>query len=205
MITYTKETQEKLTPDNALQILKEGNARFIQKKREDRDYLKQVSITASGQAPYAAVLSCIDSRVPVEIVFDQGIGDLFSTRVAGNIINADVLGSIEYACKVAGSKLVLIMGHTSCGAVNAACQGVELGNITELLSKIQPAVNTIKGKVDNFNADHFNFVSTENVHHSAKSIREQSSILKEMEANGEIKILGATYDVGSGKVNFYEV
>ena len=200
MKTLTKDIQEKISPADALTILKEGNIRFIKNLQIERDLQKQVSETSTGQYPFAVVLSCIDSRVPVELVFDQGIGDIFSTRVAGNIINEDVLGSIEYSCKVAGSKIVVVMGHTKCGAVTAACKNVELGNITSLLSKIKPAIEVIKEKgiEDNFVEN----VSIQNVKLSIEGIRKSSPILFEMEKAGEIEIVGASYDVSTGKVNF---
>ena len=144
MSTLTKEIQDSISPNRAVEMLKEGNQRFLDKNELDRDLHLQVSQTSSGQFPYAVVLSCIDSRVPVELVLDQGVGDIFSARVAGNIINEDILGSIEYACGVAGSKAILVLGHTKCGAVTAACKDVELGNITALLSKVKPAIANIK-------------------------------------------------------------
>lgn len=197
MITQTKETQSNITPSSALEMLKEGNQRFLNKSQEERDLNEQVNITSGGQAPFAVVLGCIDSRVPVEVVFDQGIGDVFAARVAGNIVNEDVLGSMEYACKVAGSKLVLVMGHTKCGAVTSACQGVELGNITPLLAKIKPAVEASS------NIEDVDAVAKLNVEMTIERIRKESSILKEMEDNGEIKMVGAMYSVDSGKVTFY--
>lgn len=200
MNAQTKESQDKLTASDAIQLLKEGNNRFVAHMEVNRDLLKQVDQTSAGQFPFAAVLSCIDSRVPVELVFDQGIGDVFSARVAGNIVNEDVLGSIEYACKVAGSKAIVVLGHSKCGAVTAACKGVELGNITALLSKIQPAVNEIKPTVDDFTADAIETVSIANVKHSIANIRKDSPILAEMEENGDIQIIGAIYQVDSGKV-----
>lgn len=144
MSTLTKEIQDSITPNRAVEMLKEGNQRFLDKNEQNRDLHIQVQNTSDGQFPYAVVLSCIDSRVPVELVFDQGVGDIFSARVAGNIINEDILGSIEYACGVAGSKAILVLGHTKCGAVTSACKGVELGNITALLSKVKPAIANIK-------------------------------------------------------------
>ncbi len=150
------------------------------------------------------ILSCIDSRVPAELVFDQGIGDVFSVRVAGNIINEDILGSMEYACKVAGSKIVVVMGHTKCGAVTSACKHIELGNITPLLNKIKPAVTLIEAKNGDMNAEAIEEVSVENVKISISRIREESPILAEMERNGEIEIVGAMYDVSSGNVEFFE-
>ena len=202
MKAQTKESQDKLTAAAAIQILKDGNDRFVASNKAERNLLEQVGDTSGGQYPFAAVLSCIDSRVPAEIVFDQGIGDIFSARVAGNIINEDILGSIEYACKVAGSKAIVVLGHSKCGAVTAACKGVELGNITALLSKIQPAVNEIKPTVDEFTPEAIETVSEANVKHSIENIRKESPILAEMESNGEIEIVGAIYHVESGKVSW---
>ena len=202
METLTKEIQTNITPDNAITRLKDGNNRFVNNNMLSRSYDKQVEITAEGQAPFAVILSCIDSRVPVETIFDQGIGDLFSTRVAGNIVNEDVLGSLEYSCKVAGSKLVLVLGHTKCGAVTAACNNVELGNITSLLNKIQPAVKSINISNTKMDENKIEEVSILNVKNSIENIRKNSSILAEMERNGEIEIVGATYSVGNGTVNF---
>lgn len=202
MITQTKETQSALTPATALQMLKDGNKRFLANSEVSRSLLTQVSETQGGQFPFAVVLSCIDSRVPVELVLDQGIGDLFSIRVAGNVVNEDVLGSAEYACKVAGSKVVVVMGHSKCGAVTAACQGVELGNITPLLAKIQPAVASIKSENVELDGEGIEKVVERNVTFSADQIRKESSILAEMESAGEITIIEAMYDVASGKVDF---
>ena len=199
MKALTKVLQEKMSPAVALNSLLEGNKRFTQQLQLNRDLMSQVSDTATGQFPFAAILSCIDSRVPAEIVFDQGIGDLFSVRVAGNVVNEDVLGSLEYACKVAGSKLVLVMGHTKCGAVTAACENVELGNITSLLAKIKPAIalsenNSSSGAISVEN------VSVKNVGISIETLRKESPILAEMEQQGLIQIVGAIYDVASGIV-----
>jgi len=202
MKAFTKETQSALTPATALDLLKEGNARFVKKMNASRDLHEQVSDTSGGQYPFAAVLSCIDSRVPVELVFDQGIGDIFSARVAGNISNEDILGSIEYACKVAGSKVVMVLGHTSCGAVTSACKGVELGNITALLSKIQPAVQKVTGGSGDTSADTVQKVVETNVLLTMDKMREDSPILAEMEQNGEIQIVGAIYSVQDGSVSY---
>jgi carbonic anhydrase len=203
MKALTKSTQEQITPTAALQMLIDGNARFVQNKMIQRDLQEQIADTSEGQFPFAAILSCIDSRVPAEIVFDQGIGDVFSARVAGNIVNEDVLGSIEYACKVAGSKIVVVMGHTKCGAVTAACNNVELGNITALLSKIKPAVVAAsKGKL--MNDETIELVSVQNVRLSMANIREESPILAEMEQEGDILIVGAVYNVSSGEISFLE-
>ena len=192
MKAQTKETQASLTPDKALEILKEGNKRFTKNSKADRDLLEQVKDTQGGQYPFAVILSCIDSRVPAEIVFDQGIGDVFSARVAGNIVDEDIIGSIEYGCKVAGSKLVLVLGHTSCGAVKGACDNVELGNITSLVSKIKPAVAAVKEPTDeslrnSSNIEFVNEVSKTNVHHTLDNLRKQSPLLSEMENDGSIK------------------
>lgn len=202
MKAFTKETQSALTPASALELLKEGNARFVKKMQVNRDLHEQVSDTSGGQYPFAAVLSCIDSRVPVELVFDQGIGDIFSARVAGNISNEDILGSIEYACKVAGSKVVMVLGHTSCGAVTAACKGVELGNITALLSKIQPAVAKVTGGSGDHSAETVQQVVETNVLLTMDKMREDSPILAEMEEAGEIQIVGAVYSVQDGSVSY---
>lgn len=204
MKTQTKYTQDSLTSKDALEILVEGNNRFVQNLKVQRNLQDQVFETSKGQFPFAVILSCIDSRVPAELVFDQGIGDIFSVRVAGNIVNEDVLGSIEYACKVAGSKIVVVMGHTKCGAVTAACKNVELGNITSLLSKISPAVSLIKAKNGLIDDDAIEEVSKVNMKFSIDRIREESPILAEMESKGEIEIIGAMYDVSNGQVEFFE-
>jgi len=204
MKTHTKVTQANLTPQMAHQILVEGNERFVQNVKAQRNLQDQVLETSEGQFPFAVILSCIDSRVPAELVFDQGIGDVFSTRVAGNIINEDILGSMEYACKVAGSKIVVVLGHTKCGAVTAACKNVELGNITTLLDKIKPAVGVIKSKKDVTTDEAIEEVSIVNVQLSIDRIRKESPILAEMEKNNEIEIVGALYDVSNGKVDFLE-
>ena len=199
MSTLTKEIQDSISPNRAVEMLKEGNQRFLDKKELDRDLHLQVSQTSSGQFPYAVVLSCIDSRVPVELVLDQGVGDIFSARVAGNIINEDILGSIEYACGVAGSKAILVLGHSKCGAVTAACKGVELGNITALLSKVKPAIANIKQRDGEVEVEE---VTKANVHQSIKEIREKSSILADLETEGKIKIVGAVYHVEDGRVSY---
>ena len=201
METFTKELQENMSPQAAIDRLKEGNKRFVDRKKAKRDLLLQMDQTSTGQFPFAALLSCIDSRVPAELVFDQGIGDVFNVRVAGNIVNRDVLGSLEYSCKVAGSKVIVVLGHTKCGAVTAACNGVELGNITHLLSKIQPAVKSVmKGDPDPKTIEE---VALKNIELSIERIRDESPILAEMEENGNIMIIGAVYDVSSGVVCFF--
>lgn len=203
MKTQTRVTQENLTPQKAHEILVEGNKRFVQNVKAQRNLQDQVEETSEGQYPFAVILSCIDSRVPVELVFDQGIGDVFSVRVAGNIVNEDVLGSMEYACKVAGSKIVVVMGHTKCGAVNAACNNVELGNITALLHKITPAVRIIKKTEAPLDSDAIEEVAVQNIKLSIERIRKESPLLFEMEQEGQIEIVGALYDVSSGQVDFF--
>lgn len=198
-----KTKQDQLKPDEVLNDLMDGNKRFTENKMYQRDYSAQIEKTSGGQWPQAVVLGCIDSRVPVETIFDQGVGDIFTARVAGNFENKDILGSMEYSCKVAGSKLVLVLGHEACGAVKAACDNVELGNITHLLSNIKPAVETTKtdgdrsSKNDSFVAG----VVENNVKLTMDRIREKSPILKEMEDNGEIKIVGGVYSISTGKVS----
>ncbi|MGB1646804.1 MAG: carbonic anhydrase family protein [Crocinitomicaceae bacterium] len=199
MSTITKEIQDGISPDRAIEMLKEGNQRFLNKNETERDLHVQVNQTSGGQFPYAAVLSCIDSRVPVELTFDQGIGDIFSARVAGNIINEDILGSIEYACGVAGSKAILVLGHTKCGAVTAACQGVELGNITALLSKVKPAIKEVQDRTGQLEVEE---VTKSNVNQSIQEIREKSALLADLEKEGKIKIVGAVYHVEDGRVTF---
>ena len=199
MSTLTKEIQDSISQNKAVEMLKEGNQRFLDKNVQDRDLHIQVQNTSDGQFPYAVVLSCIDSRVPVELVFDQGVGDIFSARVAGNIINEDILGSIEYACGVAGSKAILVLGHTKCGAVTSACKGVELGNITALLSKVKPAIANVQERDGEVEVEE---VTKANVHQSIKEIREKSSILADLETEGKIKIVGAVYHVEDGRVTY---
>ncbi len=205
--TQTAESQASLSSDDALQMLKEGNNRFVNGNRLSRNLNDQVSETSSGQYPFAAVVSCIDSRIPTEIIFDQGIGDIFNARIAGNFMNEDILGSLEFACKLAGSKVVVIMGHTSCGAVKGACDKAELGNLTQMLSKITPAVDAIDTPPDtdrsSKNLDFVNQVALKNVELTVDAIKNQSPVLMEMYQNGEIDIVGAMYDVSSGKVTFH--
>ena len=204
MDALNKETQSAITPDKALELLKEGNERFVSGNMLNRDLNKQVGQTGGGQWPFAVVLGCIDSRVPAELVFDQGIGDIFNARVAGNFSNTDILGSIEYGCKVAGSKLVVVLGHEGCGAVKGACDGVELGNITALLSNLKDAVSSVEedGDRSSANADFVSRVVSQNVDFTVDDLRADSPILMEMEKNGEIKIVGAVYDVATGKVTW---
>ncbi len=200
----TKSIQEALTPHGVLQDLMEGNSRFINNDMQSIDHASLVEQTVTGQYPKAVILSCIDSRVPVEVVFDQAIGDVFVARVAGNFENTDILGSMEYACKVAGSKLILVLGHESCGAVKAACDEVELGNITSMLSNIMPAVRKaseeVEGEMNSFNAEFVKRSIENNVLLTMDRIRMKSPILKEMEENGEIAIKGAVYQLSNGEV-----
>ena len=200
----TKDVQDQLTPQSVLADLMEGNQRFISGDTQSIDNKALVEQTVGGQFPKAVVLSCIDSRVPVETVLDQAIGDVFVARVAGNFENVDILGSMEYSCKVAGSKLVLVLGHEACGAVKAACDGVELGNITHLLSNILPAVKQsaveVEGEANSSNNEFVAKTVENNVKLTIERIRERSPILKEMEDKGEINIVGGVYMLSSGKV-----
>ena len=205
MRTHTKESQENMTPETALQYLKEGNIRFVNNLKTNRNLLDQVNETSSGQFPFATILSCIDSRVSAELVFDQGLGDIFSIRIAGNIVNDDILGSMEFACKVAGSKLIVVLGHTRCGAVNGAVANVKLGNLTGLLKKIEPAIESVKEKIEiNIKDDSFmNAVVNQNVSNAAKAIISKSEILSQMVSDGEIAIAEGSYNVDTGKVDFF--
>ena len=207
MKAQTKETQASMTPDKSIAYLKEGNIRFKNNLSSNRNLLEQVEDTKKGQFPFATILSCIDSRIPAEMVFDQGIGDLFSIRIAGNFINDDILGSMEFACKLAGSKVVVVLGHTSCGAVKGACDGAELGKLTGMLDKIKPAVEAVhkpseRSQRTSENLDFVNEVATKNVAFSIDGIRSGSDVLSALESNGDIKIVGAMYDVANGKVTF---
>ena len=208
MKAHTKETQQRMTPEKALEELKKGNERFQKNRKADRDLLEQVSDTSKGQYPFATILSCIDSRVSSELIFDQGVGDIFSARVAGNFVNTDILGSMEFACKLAGTKLILVLGHTSCGAVKGACDNARLGNLTAMLANIIPAVEEVKEPSDpqkrnSSNLDFVNDVAKKNVELTIERIRRQSPILAEMEEHGEIAIKGGMYDISSGAVTFY--
>ncbi|HNY54157.1 MAG TPA: carbonic anhydrase family protein [Chitinophagales bacterium] len=207
MKTINKETQESITPRKALNLLKEGNLRFMYNLKANRDLLQQANDTRDGQWPFAIILSCIDSRTSAELIFDQGLGDIFSVRIAGNIVNTDILGSMEFACKVAGSKLIVVLGHSKCGAVKGACDHVEMGNLTELLSKIQPAVYQEKNTQNDRNSENSVFVENVaaiNVKRSVKNIIERSFILEQMVEKGEIGVIGAMHNIETGKVEFYE-
>lgn len=210
MKAHTKETQATMTPAKALQFLKEGNLRFQNNLKANRNLLEQVNETADGQFPFATILSCIDSRVSAELVFDQGLGDIFSIRIAGNFINQDILGSMEFACKLAGTKLLVVLGHTSCGAIKGACDHARMGHLTSLLAKIEPAVIAVKEPKDeelrnSKNSDFVDSVAEMNVHLALENIRSQSKILSDMEKMGEIAIVGGMYDLSAGGVSFFDV
>lgn len=209
MRAHTLETQATTTPAKALQFLKEGNARFVNNLRVSRDLLQQANETRDGQWPFAVVLSCIDSRTSAELIFDQGLGDIFSVRIAGNVVNTDIIGSLEFACKVAGSKLIVVLGHTNCGAIKGACDHIELGNLTELLSKVQPSVymetETLDPKKRNSkNSNFVENVTSLNVRHSVRSIINRSYILEQMLEKGEIAIIGGKHHLDTGIVEFFD-
>ena len=206
MQTLTKEMQNATTPLMALEILKKGNDRFINNLKANRNLLQQANETSDGQHPFAVILSCIDSRTSAELIFDQGLGDVFSVRIAGNIINEDILGSMEFGCKVAGAKIIVVLGHIKCGAVRGACDHVEMGNLTALLSKILPAVYDEKTEV-NRNSGNNEFVekvAAINVTRTVHAIMERSAILKEMIEAGEIGIAGGIHDITTGEVSFFD-
>ena len=209
MRTHTEESQSLLTPEHALEILKEGNGRFQANLKANRNLLQQVNETRAGQWPFAVVLSCIDSRTSVELVFDQGLGDVFSVRIAGNFVNDDILGSMEFACRVAGSKLIVVLGHSQCGAIKGACDDVKLGHLTGLLAKLKPAVTSTAAKHpaphDSANGDFVQAVATNNVERTVADIKARSSVLREMLERHEIGIVGGMYDVESGVVQFDEL
>jgi carbonic anhydrase len=207
MKTLTKEMQNAITPAMALELLKKGNDRFVNNLKVNRNLLEQANETSDGQHPFAVILSCIDSRTSAELIFDQGLGDIFSVRIAGNIINEDILGSMEFACKVAGSKFIVVLGHTKCGAIRGACDHVEMGNLTALLAKIQPAVYDEKAETQDRSSANPVFVenvSVINVKRTVRAVMERSPILKEMIEAGQIGIVGGIYDVGNGKVDFFD-
>ena len=208
MKAHTRETQATMTPEKALEFLKQGNVRFQSNLKANRNLLEQVNDTAEGQFPFATILSCIDSRVSAELVFDQGLGDIFSIRIAGNFVNQDILGSMEFACKLAGTKLIVVLGHTSCGAIKGACDHARMGNLTTLINKIEPAVYAVdepeeKAQRNSSNLEFVDAVSKKNVEMALENVRNQSVILHEMEEKGEIKIVGAMYDISTGEVEFY--
>lgn len=205
METMNDQDRAELTPQSALQRLMDGNRRFVDGQPAQRDLLKQVEGTKDGQWPFAAILSCIDSRVPAEIVFDQGVGDVFSARIAGNFVNDDILGSLEFACKVAGSKLIVVLGHRHCGAVKGACDGVELGHLTGLLTNLRPAIDAVDDPADpaertSANPAFVQAVARANVERTVAAITERSAVLRELRDAGSIDVVGAMYDVESGAV-----
>ncbi|MBK7935988.1 MAG: carbonic anhydrase [Lewinellaceae bacterium] len=207
MKVHTSETQASITPAKALEFLKEGNLRFVNNLKVNRNLLQQANDTREGQWPFAVILSCIDSRTSAELIFDQGLGDIFSIRIAGNVVNTDILGSLEFACKVAGSKLIVVLGHTNCGAIKGACDHVEMGNLTELLSKIQPAVyeetETIESnKRNSGNPEFVENVTTLNIKRSVKAIVNRSYILEQLIEKGEVAIIGAKHNLETGLVDF---
>jgi len=207
MKAHTKETQLEMTPEKALAALKEGNARFQNNQKVTRDLMEQVKDTSGGQYPFATILSCIDSRVSAELIFDQGIGDIFSVRIAGNFTNPDILGSMEFACKLAGTKLIVVLGHTACGAVKGACDSARLGNLSGLIEKIELAVEAVKEPADpalrnSSNSQFVDEVAQKNVQMTIENIRLDSPVLAEMEAEGAIQIVGAMYDIKTGAVHF---
>ncbi|HYE56340.1 MAG TPA: carbonic anhydrase family protein [Chitinophagaceae bacterium] len=202
MRTHGKEFLENLTPTAAYEVLKEGNQRFINNLKINRNLLQQVNETAGGQHPFAVVLSCMDSRTSVELIFDQGLGDIFSIRIAGNVVNEDILGSIEYACKVVGSKLIVVLGHTRCGAIKGACQEVKMGNLTGLLTKVQPAIDRSRSYRDEDDSVYVEKVGYANVLNSMEEILEKSPIINELYQQGQIGIVGGIYSVENGRVHF---
>jgi carbonic anhydrase len=197
-----------MTPELALELLKEGNARFINGLSANRDLLRKVQETKDGQKPFAAILSCMDSRAPAELIFDQGIGDIFNIRIAGNVISPYVLGSLEYAIAVAGSKLILVMGHTNCGAIKGACDNVKMGNLTHLLDQIQDSVKKESSVLEDRNGSNIEFVnkvSKLNVHHSISQMLDRSEVIGEHVEQGKISIVAAMYDIATGQVAFEHV
>jgi len=206
MKTLTKEMQEAITPAIALHLLQEGNKRFVNNLKVNRNLLQQANETSDGQHPFAIILSCIDSRTSAELIFDQGLGDVFSVRIAGTIINEDILGSMEFACKVAGAKIIVVLGHSKCGAIKGACDHVEMGSLTALLSKIQPAVSAEKTIIENRNSSNEEFVekvTTINIQRTVHAVIERSPILKELVKTGECGIIGGNHDISTGEVSFY--
>ncbi len=206
MRTQTREIQANLTPEKAYEILREGNRRFVSNLRFNRNLLQQVNETSEGQHPFAIVLSCIDSRTSAELIFDQGLGDIFSARVAGNVINNDILGSMEFACKVAGAKLIVVLGHSRCGAIKGACNHVEMGHLTGLLGKIGPALHAVRQQGgDDCGPDELvERVAIQNMRHQMRSILERSPIIEHLWQDGQVGIVGGMYAVETGDVHFSE-
>lgn len=212
MITLTKEMRDALTPETSIELLKKGNRRFVNNLNLNRNLLNQVNETSEGQNPFAFILSCIDSRTSAELIFDQGLGDIFSCRIAGNILNEDILGSIEFACKIGGAKLVMVLGHTECSAIKGACSNVKMGNLTNLLKKIEPSVKFVRSNSEDqnhYHEDHQKYydftdeVSSQNVKNTMKQIPERSPIIKDLIDNKKIALIGGMYDISSGVVEFY--
>ncbi len=205
MRLHNIEDQKSITPELALSFLKEGNKRFIANLKAHSSLLEQVNETKAGQFPFAIILSCIDSRTSAELIFDQGLGDIFSVRIAGNILNEDIIGSMEFACKLAGSKLIVVLGHSHCGAITGACNGTELGHLTNLLSKVKPSIEYVKEHHQDLeltSKEGVDMVAFHNVEHTIEHILDQSDVLKEMHDKGEIGIVGAFYKVETGEVDF---
>jgi len=207
MRTLTKEMQAQLKPAKALQLLKEGNQRFVNNLKINRNLLQQVNETATGQYPFAFILSCIDSRTSAELIFDQGLGDIFSCRIAGNVLNNDILGSMEFACKVAGSKIIVVLGHTKCGAIKGACDNINMGNLSTLLAKVKPAIEAANSNTANQSTDNIAFVEKVaklNVDLVLQQIPRRSPIIAELIQIGEVALVGGMYNVETGLVEFYE-
>lgn len=205
MSTQTKQSQSALTPREALQLLKDGNARFLANRHADRNLLEQVKETATGQFPFAVILSCIDSRVSAELTFDQGVGDIFSVRIAGNVLNEDILGSMEFACQLANSKLIAVVGHSSCGAIKGACANAELGHLTGLLAKVSPVIKSVQAAGDVPEDKLVQRVAEANVEHVVSAIQQQSPVLAGLIESGSIGLVGGMYSVESGAVEFGEL
>jgi carbonic anhydrase len=203
MYTHNKASQDSITPNQAIEFLIEGNKRFVSNLKMNRNLLQQVNATKDGQHPFAVILSCIDSRTSAELIFDQGLGDIFSIRIAGNIVNDDILGSIEFACKIAGAKAIVVLGHTSCGAVKGACDHAEMGHLTGLVNKIKPAVLNIEKTLPNSNNNLVDLVASENVHLMVNEVMDRSPILKSLINENKIGIIGGMYNVETGVVNFF--
>lgn len=207
MRTLTKALQESITPAMALDLLKEGNKRFVNNLKVNRNLLQQANETSDGQHPFAVILSCIDSRTSAELIFDQGLGDVFSVRIAGNILNEDILGSMEFGCKVAGAKMIVVLGHSKCGAIKGACDHVEMGNLTALLTKIRPAVDDEKETTSDRHSGNAVFVENVaaiNVKRTVRDIMARSPILNELIASGKLGIAGGMHDIATGDVTFFE-
>lgn len=204
MYSHTKEFQQKLTPRQAYELLVEGNQRFVNSKQFNRDLQKQKTETANGQYPFAVVLSCMDSRTSVELVFDQGLGEIFSIRIAGNIVNEDIIGSMEFACQVVGSKVIIVLGHTRCGAIKGACQDVELGHLTGLLDRIQPAVEETRKRHKDLEAEALaERVAEVHVEQALEEIKTKSPIIRQLVEEGKVGMAGGIYNVESGTVSFH--